>query len=334
MEKLFDLKVGYLCNNHCVHCAASDYQKHLEQKGVDINLTTSQIYQLIDQNYQLYDTVVITGGEPTIRKDFFEILQYAASKFKTVSVQTNGRKLSNWPQLQTFSENNRITFAIAIHGSTSAIHDNITKVKHSWTQTINGIKFLNNRYSICGKIVITKHNVSDLVNITKLINSLNIKRINFAFVHGVGAALENIDTVLPSYDDVKKQINKALDICDKNNIFADLETIPYCVVNKQYYDRVCDINMMINNPQFVCKPVNDEAFDWNYSRVYENKCKFPCCDDCIMTNICEGVWCEYRDIHSDTGITPIQSTNNYKIPRNVNAMHIIKLIRGLHEYTN
>ena len=65
---MFDLKVGFTCNNKCLHCVVED-------KKDTKDLTLEEIKHIVDNNVAENDTVVLTGGEVSIRKDFYEIVK-------------------------------------------------------------------------------------------------------------------------------------------------------------------------------------------------------------------------------------------------------------------
>src|SRR6202795_4439016 len=77
------LDLTYRCNERCVHCYL-DHEDHGE-------MTTSEIRDLLDQLAEAgVFFLTLSGGEILMRKDFFEILEYARSKMFCVKLKTNG----------------------------------------------------------------------------------------------------------------------------------------------------------------------------------------------------------------------------------------------------
>ncbi len=74
------------CNLFCAHCRASaDASQYRDE------LTTEDCYRLIDQILEVGRPIIIlTGGEPLVRKDVFQIAQYTASRGLRVVMGTNG----------------------------------------------------------------------------------------------------------------------------------------------------------------------------------------------------------------------------------------------------
>lgn len=79
------LELTFRCNLRCIHC----YCVHCQWE--DQELTTQEIYSAIDQ---MVDAgclwLLLTGGEPIIRKDFIDIYLYAKRKGLIITVFTNG----------------------------------------------------------------------------------------------------------------------------------------------------------------------------------------------------------------------------------------------------
>ena len=75
MAQLVDLKVGFTCNNNCIHCVISD-------KFSERELTLLEIQDIINGYIEQYGTIqlTLTGGEITIRKDFVEIMNFVQQK--------------------------------------------------------------------------------------------------------------------------------------------------------------------------------------------------------------------------------------------------------------
>src|SRR5580698_9638347 len=76
------LDLTYRCNEECIHCYL-DHEDHGE-------MTTSEIKNLLDQLAEAgVFFLTLSGGEILLRKDFFEILEYARSLLFSVKLKTN-----------------------------------------------------------------------------------------------------------------------------------------------------------------------------------------------------------------------------------------------------
>lgn len=313
--KRIDLKVGYLCNNHCIHCAIGDNRRDLIEDGICTELTTDQVKQLIDQYCNEYQLCTLTGGEITIRKDCVLLIEYAAQRFKLVEVQTNGRKLSSVEDLDRLIKYNNITFTIALHGSTSEVHDAITQVRHSFEQTINSIKAVVDRFQVIGKFVLTNYNKHQIIDTVRVCSELGCKRLNIAFVHGVGDGRVNYKTIAPTYSEVRQSVNQAIRLGRQLGVLVTTEAFPICMIDSDNYLSIDESRVIELDGD--CKPVHEQFYNWNDVRINQNKAHGDTCSKCIAQNVCEGCWKEYFTCHKDDMIAihpekrPIPPDTNY-----------------------
>src|SRR6187431_2185556 len=78
-------ELTYACNLACVHCLSSSGRRDPAE------LTTAEAKALIDEFERMQVFYVnIGGGEPTVRPDFWELLDYAVAHHVGVKFSTNG----------------------------------------------------------------------------------------------------------------------------------------------------------------------------------------------------------------------------------------------------
>jgi radical SAM protein with 4Fe4S-binding SPASM domain len=131
------LDVTYRCNERCVHCYL-DHDDHGE-------MTTQEIKRVLDQAASA-GTLILTlsGGEPFLRKDFFDILAYARSLMFSVKIKTNGL-LIGAEQARHLRELHISEVQISIYSHRAEVHDGITKVRGSLKRSLNAIRFLRSQ---------------------------------------------------------------------------------------------------------------------------------------------------------------------------------------------
>jgi mycofactocin radical SAM maturase len=82
-------EITYGCNLACIHCLSSSGRRDPRE------LKTDEAKSVIDELHDLQVFYVnIGGGEPTIRPDFYELVDYAVSRGVGVKFSTNGSTLS------------------------------------------------------------------------------------------------------------------------------------------------------------------------------------------------------------------------------------------------
>lgn len=308
--KLSDIKIGYSCNNNCMHCVIEEQKKWaLENKGREYRTTEEYKKEILDSKKKGATHICVTGGEPTIRKDLFEILDFIKSLGLGIDMQTNGRMFFYNEFAKRFSAYD-ISFVIAVHGPNEEIHDSVTRSKNSFEQTTTGIKNLTKfNKRVYGKVVISKLNRDHLVDIVKLFQSLGVKGINLAFPHALGNARKYFNSVIPSYDSIKSEILNAIYYVEKfnkenqnNKLSVDFETIPFCIIGKNREKYSSDLAWM--NKEVELKQMNCSC-DWKIRRR-RNKQKFESCKDCCYDDVCEGPWKEYAEHFGDREFVPVK----------------------------
>jgi len=128
------LDVTYRCNERCEHCYV-DHEDHGE-------MTTAEIRSLL---LQLQEAGVffltISGGEPLMRRDCFEIIEYARSLSFHVKLKTNAVLMSKQyaARLRALGVQQ---VQVSVYSHRSEIHDGITKLPGSLERSLAGIALL------------------------------------------------------------------------------------------------------------------------------------------------------------------------------------------------
>jgi len=129
------IDLTYRCNERCVHCYL-DHDDHGE-------MTTAEIKRLLQELAEAGVFVLtLSGGEIFLRKDFFEILEYARRdlqfcvKLKTNAILIREREAARLRDLGVES------IQISIYSHRSEVHDAITLVPGSLKRSLDAVRFL------------------------------------------------------------------------------------------------------------------------------------------------------------------------------------------------
>ncbi|HTV60226.1 MAG TPA: radical SAM protein [Verrucomicrobiae bacterium] len=161
----FDLT--YRCNERCVHCYL-DHEDHGE-------LTTSEVLSVLDQLAGA-GTLFLTfsGGEIFLRKDLFEILEYARRLGFDLSLKTNAL-LVDASRAEKLRELGVRRVQVSIYSAEPAVHDAVTKVKGSLERSIAAIRSLK-RQGLQVKIAcpLMKQNLASYGGVVNLAEDLGV----------------------------------------------------------------------------------------------------------------------------------------------------------------
>lgn len=102
------------CALHCLHCRAeAQPRRHPDE------LTTREAYNVIDQIRDLAPPVlVLTGGDPLMRPDLFELVSYAVKRGLRVSVSPTTTSLSNRPRMERLRDSGVHMVHVSLDGAT------------------------------------------------------------------------------------------------------------------------------------------------------------------------------------------------------------------------
>jgi len=297
MDKRADIKTGFMCNNNCLFCVQADNKC----KG---NRSFEEIKKDLEETRKRCDGLVLTGGEVTIRKDFFEIIKIAKKLgFKNIMIQTNGRLFCNKKFCEKTIEAGANQFSPAIHGYCSEQHDSLTRAPGSFKQTIQGIKNLKNLgANVVTNTVVVKQNYKDMPKIANLLIKLDVDQFQFAFVHPMGNAWKNFEEVVPNISEAAPYIHEGLLIGIKNEKRVMAEAMPYCLM-QGFEAFVAEI--FIPKTEVRGKKYQNTN-DFTKVRKLYGKAKFPQCKQCKYDNICEGPWREYPTIRGIKEFKPVK----------------------------
>lgn len=166
--RLVAWEVTRSCNLACVHCRAAALDR-----PYDHELTTAEAFDLLDNIVSFASPIIIlTGGEPLLRPDIFEIAAYGSRKGLRMTMAPNGTLITeNKARKMVDSGIQRIS--VSLDGATAASHDAFRGVPGAYDGALRGIG-LARRVALDFQIntTITRQNLSELPDIQNLAVSL------------------------------------------------------------------------------------------------------------------------------------------------------------------
>ncbi|MFQ5406230.1 MAG: radical SAM protein [Candidatus Micrarchaeia archaeon] len=279
-----DVKAGYACNNNCLFCVVADKRRHGD-------LTTGKVKKQLDASWENgARSVVLTGGEVTIRKDVFDLVSHAKKcGFENIQIQTNARMLSNLDFAKKLVGAGANVFAPALHGCNAKMHDYLVQCKGAFNQTLEGIK--NAKLlgvPVLSNTVVTKPNFEHVEEIARILIDLEAESCQLAFVHANGNAWDNFDLIVPPISRASVFIKKALREGKNTRTKMMVEAVPPCLMTgfEQYCSEKFIPKTEVRAPDYFTK-------DFEKERKEEGKCKGENCKKCALFKSCEGPWKEY-----------------------------------------
>ncbi|MCX8176035.1 MAG: radical SAM protein, partial [Candidatus Bathyarchaeota archaeon] len=158
-----------LCNLRCKHCYAS---AGLSSTG---ELNTNEALKVVDKLADAGITILaFSGGEPLIRKDFFQVLERANGYGIFTAVATNGTLLSK-DSVKRLKQAGIGYVQISLDGAKPETHENFRGVSGIFEKVINGIKnCVEEKIFVEVATTATKLNYSEILEIVDLCSELNV----------------------------------------------------------------------------------------------------------------------------------------------------------------
>lgn len=176
------------CNLRCSHCGNTSRAK------LENELTEEECFDFINQCANLKVFVLnISGGEPFLRKDWFEILSYARKKGIEIGITTNGT-LINEEIAKKIKKLEPFNIHISLDGI-GKVHDDFRNKEGVFKSVLKSIKLFK-KYKIPFGITtsITKKNFNDLDNVKEFVKKNKINSWNLYYALPVGC-LSKADSI-------------------------------------------------------------------------------------------------------------------------------------------
>ena len=291
--KCFDLKLGFKCNNNCLHCVVAN-----KRNTEDLN--EEDIKNIIDSIPKGEDYFVqITGGEPSLYKTLPYTLKLCKERGFYTVIQTNGTGFANLQYLQEckpYIDH----IHIAIHSCYPEIHDKIVGSTGMWSKTIHGLdNIIKEKIYFTTQTVLSNINIDSLYDTFKFIQKKKRgTRMSMTYPHLNGNAYLNKDEICFKYSEKSQIIQKTL---KKYHKYIFSESIPYCYLHP-YAHKVesleRDIFCNLTRIGVDCSDGKEFVKDYNTLNLEEH-CKGPLCKECIYDSVCIGVWKEYFELYGE-----------------------------------
>jgi len=272
-------ELTYRCNEKCRYCYCCTDDKN--------ELTTDEIKKALDELYDMnvFD-IVFTGGDPFIRKDTFEILEYAKSKNFLINIFTNGIALTDDDMFRLQKLHPR-SIHFTLYSHLAEKHDWFTQVTGSFNRTVGAIKkCLALGIPVNVKSTVMDFNLPEIEELMQFVESLGA-----SIQVGISVSAKNDGDLSPvqfrlktkeEYKEVLVKIHQNMEItCSKEYKLENGSNRAVCnagkyAININPYGDVTPCNAL----QIKCGDVKKQSIKeiWEHSEELEKVRNFKMCD--------------------------------------------------------
>lgn len=187
------------CNALCDHCGSRCTASLQDELPPEV---FKKVLDDVAKNFGTKAIMLnITGGEPLMRKDLFEIAGYADSLGFKWGLVTNGMLITD-EVISKMKETHMSTISISLDGMKKT-HEEFRHVPGSFDKIISGIKKMKNENfveHIQVTFIATKNNISELPEVYRILSMLEIDSIRISGIDPIGRAQDNEHLMLDQED--------------------------------------------------------------------------------------------------------------------------------------
>jgi radical SAM protein with 4Fe4S-binding SPASM domain len=161
------------CNLSCIHC----YNKSGPGRTTEGELTTKEAIRVIDDFADMgVPLILLSGGEPLMRQDIWDLACHARDRGLKMALSTNGTLIT--PEVAGRIKECGIEYAgISLDGAQAGTHDRFRNLPGAFEQTLAAFAACRETGLRCGvRVTLTKENCHELEALVDLALSLGASR--------------------------------------------------------------------------------------------------------------------------------------------------------------
>ena len=297
------LYISYKCNCNCFFCASDK----TNVVNFDNEVTLDDAKQFIINSPQK-DVLIISGGEPTIHKDFLEIVRYGKKFFKQVSLMTNCLKFSDKDFLRETIDAGVDRISIPFYSSCESELNHMLGNANAYARFMLGLTNVNEllpiyNFDVRVKLLLAKFTYKTNPSSIDFIATMfpNIKKISLYGFHISSKALKHADECVVNYSDSIPFNDIVIQKLHKYGYDYQVCEIPLCAFSEEVRRHLIKSNR-------IAYP--DEAYmkrpDWRAKIVSSRVIEPQECKICALYSLCPKVLAK-NALAFNHGLSPIKS---------------------------
>jgi radical SAM protein with 4Fe4S-binding SPASM domain len=187
-------------NLKCAHCYINaEGTKATTEKELSTDAAKMLIHQITEVSKPL---LILSGGEPLLRDDIYEIIKYGADRGLRMGMGSNGMLIDDEVATK-LKEAGMWTVAISLDSSIPERHDEFRGVEGCWEHAVNAIKALKKAgIEVQVNCTVTQQNYDEVDNIMALAESLGVENFHLFFLVPTGRGTDIEDITPQMYEEM------------------------------------------------------------------------------------------------------------------------------------
>lgn len=229
------IQITERCNLSCVHCFVSS-----ESKGKDISVFFIKELIIPYLKRMNVERVTLTGGEPFLHKNLFDIIDELSCVVKSITICTNGT-LVDETKIKRLKKYGKIKINVSLDGFSDISHDKFRGKKGTYNSTIKTIEICS-KFGILGGILVTPNrlsNIDEYILLCKFALKANARYVLFNPLSSYGRGAINFKQYTLSSNELMN-LRKKIENLDLGIevVFANFPSKEMCKENHCIRDRL------------------------------------------------------------------------------------------------
>ena len=281
------IKINNRCNMNCLFCADPPEVRSLPDYSYE------KLVGMIRTNRERFDSLLITGGEPTIYRRIESLISKAKELgYSRIGLGTNGLMFSNKSFLQRLITAGLDSIQVSYFSGNEKNYSALSRTPKSFklvTKALSNISKTGVDLRI--NVVISKINYTELIDIVSNLSRFRVSSITLSFMNPVGTSVVNGKSgLMVTYTKIMPKIREVFLFSRKDyreRIY--IENFPICIA-PDLKARISDLTQPSENHEY-----------YNTSKVHPKKCSM-----CKYRESCKGLWKAYYEQQGDSEIKAIK----------------------------
>lgn len=186
------------CNMKCSHCYINATEKKLENE-----LNTQEAKKLMDQIYQVSrPLLILSGGEPLLRPDIFELISYGSKKGLKMGLGSNGSLVDD-AVARKLKSAGIATVSVSLDSHIPAQHDEFRGVAGAWEKAVQAcIALRKNNVLVQVNTTLTQQNYNQIDDIMSLAENIGVENFHLFFLVPTGRGTKLTDISPEKYEEM------------------------------------------------------------------------------------------------------------------------------------